>query len=175
MPSPEVAIEVDAETGAWVTDGVEMIYTPRAFFVNIQKAVEEAIGVEVYAKQLHKAAYDATVPWCAIQAELHGLSGMEVFHHYLKRLSQRGWGRFSLIGAEAGATRVRLDHSAIAAGFGNAAGRPVCYMFLGAFDAAMDWVAGNMGNEDAGRHVQTRETRCAANGHDHCLFEITPR
>ena len=170
MAAPEVAIEVDAQTGAWVTAGVEMIDTPRAFFVNIQKSVEEAIGVEAYAKQLHKAAYDATIPWCGIQAELHGLTGMDVFHHYLKRLSQRGWGKFGLIEAEAGATRIRLDHSAIAAGFGAGAGRPVCYMFLGAFDAAMDWVGG-----DSGRRVQTRETRCAADGHDHCVFEITPR
>ena len=170
MPAPEVAIEVDAETGAWVTDGVEMIYTPRAFFVNIQKAVEEAIGAEAWARQVYKAAYDATLPWCGVQADLHGLSGIDVFHHYLGRLSRRGWGKFSMIESEAGATRVRLDHSAIAAGFGAAAGRPVCTMFLGAFDAAMDWVAG-----DSGRHARTREVQCAAGGHDHCIFEIAPR
>lgn len=175
MAAPEVTIEVDEQTGAWVTDGVEMIYTPRAFFVNIQKQVEEAIGVEAYAKLLYRAAYDATYPWCGVQAKLHGLSGMEVFHHYLKRLSQRGWGRFHLIEADpaAGTARVRLEHSAIAAGFGLPAGRPVCHMFLGAFDASMDWVGESLGRDS---RAVTREIQCAAgDGDDHCLFEIGPR
>ncbi len=172
MAAPEVTIDVDEETGAWVTDGVEMIYTPRAFFVNIQKAVEQAIGIEEYARLLYRAAYDATYPWCGVQADLHGLAGMDLFQHYLIRLSQRGWGKFSLVESrpEAGSARIRLDHSAIAAGFGGEAGRPVCTMFLGAFDAAMDWVGDSLGH--ATRAV-TRELQCAAqDGRDHCVFAI---
>ena len=172
MAAPEVTIEVNQETGAWVTDGVEMIYTPRAFFVNIQKQVEQAIGVEAYAKLLHRAAYDATYPWCGVQAKLHGLSGMDVFHHYLKRLSQRGWGKFSLIEADpaAGTALIRLDHSAIAAGYGGTAARPVCTMFPGAFDATMDWVRESLGHD---ARAVTRELRCAAqDGRDHCVFAI---
>ena len=175
MAAPEVAIDVDEETGAWTTDGVAMIYTPRAFFVNIQKGIEQAVGIEAYAKLLYRAAYDATYPWCGVQAELHGLAGMDVFHHYLGRLSRRGWGKFSLIEAnpEAGSARIRLDHSAIAAGFGGETGRPVCHMFLGAFDAAMDWVGESMGHAT---RVVTREAQCAAQANrDHCLFEIKPR
>ena len=173
MLAPEIPIEVEARTGHWITDGVPMIYTPRAFFVNIQKAVEDAIGVEGYRERLYRAAYDATYAWCGTQAELHEIDGIAVFHHYLDRLSKRGWGRFALIEAdpETGAARARLDHSAIAAGFGRE-GRRVCYMFDGAFAAAMDRVG-----DDTGRGYRTtcRETRCAAeDGQDHCLFEVGP-
>jgi predicted hydrocarbon binding protein len=171
MPAPEVSIEVDAETGHWITDGAPMIYTPRTFFVNIQKAAESAIGEAGYRDQIYRAAYDATYAWCSLQAELHGISGIEVFHHYLDRLSKRGWGKFTLIEADAktGSARTRLDHSAIAAGFGKE-GRCVCYMFDGAFAAAMDWIGDNRG-----QHYRTgcRELQCAAQqGRDHCLFEV---
>ena len=171
MPAPDVPIEVDAETGHWITDGVPMIYTPRAFFVSIQRAVEEAIGAAGYRQQLYKAAYDATREWCGTQAALHGISGPAVFRHYLDRLSKRGWGRFSLAEAdwESGTARARLDHSAIAAAFGKS-GRRVCYMFDGAFAAAMDWVGDGMGHNY--RTICT-ESQCAAEeGSDHCLFTV---
>lgn len=174
MPAPEIPIEVDAETGHWTSDGAPMIYTPRAFFVNIQKAVESAIGEAGYREQLYRAAYDATYAWCGLQAERHDLSGIEVFHHYLDRLSKRGWGKFAPIeaDAEAGTARARLDHSAIAAGFGKE-GRRVCYMFDGAFAAAMDWVGGNTGHN---YRTTCRESQCAAeDSRDHCLFEVAPR
>lgn len=173
MPSPRVRIEVDATTGHWITDGVPMIYTPRAFFVNIQRMVEDAIGIDGYRDRLYKAAYEATYAWCGIQVELHGLDGAAVLHHYLDRLSRRGWGGFSLVEADwaAGTARARLDHSAIAAGFGKSR-RRVCYMFDGAFAAAMDWVG-----DATKRSYRTTcvETQCAAeDGRDHCLFEIWP-
>lgn len=174
MPAPEIAIEVDPATGHWITDGVPMIYTPRAFFVNIQKAAEEALGIGGYRERLNLAAYDATYAWCDTQAKLHEIGGITVFHHYLDRLSRRGWGRFSLIEADgaSGTARARLDHSALAAGFGTE-GRRVCYMFDGAFAAAMDWVGNSMGH----RYRSTcSEAQCAAEGgHDHCMFEVSPR
>ena len=174
MQAPKIPIDVDPQTGHWMTDGVPMIYTPRAFFVNIQKAVEEAIGVDGYRQRLYGAAYDATYAWCEVQAKRHALEGTEVFQHYLGRLSGRGWGRFALVGidAAAGTASARLDHSALAAGFGKA-GRRVCYMFDGAFAAAMDWVGAASG---ADYRATCRETQCAAEPDaDHCLFEVTPR
>jgi hypothetical protein len=173
MPAPDVPIDVDAETGHWITDGVPMIYTPRAFFVNIQRAVEDAIGAEGYRQQLYRAAYEATHGWCGTQAALHQISGPAIFHHYLDRLSKRGWGRFSLVEAncEAGTARARLDHSTIAAGFG-AADRSVCYMFDGAFAAAMDWVGNSMGHR---YRTTCTEAQCAAEkGQEHCVFEVRP-
>jgi len=173
MPAPEIPIEVDLATGHWITDGVPMIYTPLAFFVNIQKAVEDAIGVAGYRERLYAAAYDATRQWCGTQAGLHGISESAVFHHYLDRLSRRGWGRFSLVEADwrAGTARARLEHSAIAAGYGKA-GRRVCYMFDGAFAAASDWVGDSIGHP---RRSTCHEIRCAAeDGSDFCMFEVTP-
>lgn len=173
MNAPEIPIEVDAETGHWITDGVPMIYTPRAFLVNIQKAVEDAIGVAGYRDRLYAAAYDATRQWCETQAALHGISGPAVFHHYLDRLSRRGWGRFALVEANwrAGTAQARLDHSAIAAGFGKA-GRRVCYMFDGAFAAAVDWVGDSMGHAYRTTCV---EVQCAADhDSDRCMFAVTP-
>ena len=173
MPAPDVPIEVDAETGHWTTDGVPMIYTPRTFFVNVQMVVEDAIGIESYRERLRKAAYDATYAWCGTQAALHQISGPAVFHHYLDRLSKRGWGRFSLIEAnwEVGTARARLDHSALAAAFGTA-GRRVCYMFDGAFAAAMDWVGTTIGRD---HRTTCTETRCRAeDGTGHCAFTVKP-
>jgi hypothetical protein len=174
MPAPRIPIEVDTDTGHWITDGVPMVYTPRAFFVNIQKAVEDAIGIEGYRERLYEAAYDATFAWCGTQAELHGLDSVAVFRHYLDRLSKRGWGRFSLVEAdwEAGTARARLDHSAIAAGFGKSR-RRVCYMFDGAFAAAMDWVGEAKGQEF--RSTCTELTCAAQEDHDHCVFAVGPR
>jgi hypothetical protein len=145
MPVPRIPIEVDTDTGHWITDGVPMVYTPRAFFVNIQKAVEDAIGIEGYRERLYEAAYD-----------------------------KRGWGRFSLVEAdwEAGTARARLDHSAIAAGFGKSR-RRVCYMFDGAFAAAMDRVGEAMGQEF--RSTCTELTCAAQEDHDHCVFAVGPR
>lgn len=174
MPAPQIPIEVDAETGHWSTDGVPMIYTPRAFFVNIQKTVEDAIGVEGYRKRLYGAAYDATYAWCGTQAKLHGIDGIAIFRHYLDRLSKRGWGRFSLVEADwgAGTALARLEHSAIAAGFGES-DRRVCYMFDGAFAAAMDWVGDTTGH---GYRTTCTEAQCAAEeGSDHCLFAVDPQ
>ena len=174
MQAPDVPIEVDAETGHWVTDGVPMIYTPLTFFVNIQRAVEDAIGVDGYRQRLYGAAYDATYAWCDAQAKLHGIEGVAVFHFYLDRLSRRGWGRFSLIEADAaaGTARARLDHSAIAAGFGTA-GRRVCYMFDGAFAAAMDWVGNSIGHD---HRTTCMEARCVAEGGTgHCVFIVKPQ
>ena len=48
--------------------------------------------------------------------------------------------------------------------------RPVCTMFLGAFDATMDWVGGSLGRD---ARAVTRELQCAAqDGRDHCVFAI---
>ena len=45
-------------------------------------------------------------------------------------------------------------------------------MFEGWFAGAMDWVG-----QDTGHSYQTvsRETRCAAEGHDHCIFSVSPK
>lgn len=93
--APELPIAVDDETGVWTSDALPMLYVPRHFFVNNHMAIEEEIGAERYAAILYKAGYKSAYYWCEKEAEAHGISGAAVFEHYMKRLSQRGWGCLS--------------------------------------------------------------------------------
>ncbi len=175
---PQLPIEVDADTGIWTTDGLPMIYVPRHFFVNNHVETEAALGREAYAAALYKAGHRSAYFWCQQEAATHGLSGMAVYEHYLKRLSQRGWGLFRFLSADAatGHAQIRLDHSVFVLAQG-IAGVPVdrskvCYLFAGWFSGAMDWVL-----ETGGSAVRTTsaETQCAAEGrHDHCVFTVHP-
>jgi len=174
---PELPIEVDADTGVWRTDGLPMIYVPRHFFVNNHVEAEAAIGRVVYAQSLYKAGHRSAYFWCEQEAATHGLSGLPVYEHYLKRLSQRGWGLFSFDAVDAGTghATIRLEHSVFVLAQG-IAGVPVrhdklCYLFAGWFSGAMDWVASTRG---APWRTTSRETQCAAEGHAHCLFTVKP-
>ncbi len=88
-------------------------------------------------------------------------------------MTQRGWGRLSLleIDAEAGRARVRLDHSAFVAEYGRDGGRSVCYMFTGSLCGGMKFACAD---SDRPKTLQAREVQCAANGADYCLFEVEP-
>jgi hypothetical protein len=110
---PQIPIEVDEATGVWTTDGLPMVYVPRHFFVNNHMAIEAALGREQYAKLLYDAGYKSAYFWCASEAKTHGLAGLPVFEHYLKRLSQRGWGQFGFqtVDARSGAAEIRLENS----------------------------------------------------------------
>ncbi|MCB6185170.1 4-vinyl reductase [Leeia sp. TBRC 13508] len=175
---PQLPIDVDSETGVWSTNGLPMLYVPRHFFVNNHRAVETVMGQDEYAQILYDAGYRSAYFWCESEAKTHGLEGMAVFEHYLLRLSQRGWGLFSFISAnaETGDAQIRLDHSAFVLAQGTA-GIPkvpekACYMFAGWFAGAMDWVG-----EHTGQSYKTvsAETQCAAEGFDYCVFTVQPK
>lgn len=170
---PQLPIDVNADTGVWTTDGLPMIYVPRHFFVNNHAAVEAALGRDRYAEILYPAGHRSAYYWCDKEAATHGLSGLAVFEHYLKRLSQRGWGLFDFAAADpaAGTAQIRLRHSVFVLQQPEAKGR-LCYMFAGWFAGAMDWVGQNLGH---GYKTESRETQCAAEGHDHCIFTVTPK
>ncbi|WP_048305908.1 DUF5943 domain-containing protein [Halomonas sp. PR-M31] len=171
--APELPIEVDAETGVWITDALPMLYVPRHFFINNHLAVEEALGVEKYAEILYHAGYKSAWYWCEKEAELHGLSGVALFKHYMTRLSQRGWGKFITqdIDLEAGTARVHLEHSAFVYQMGKA-GYRVEYMFTGWFAGAMDQILAARGSQLRTLAAQTQSA--AEEGCDHGLFIVTP-
>lgn len=173
MAAPEVPIDVDAGTGAWTTDGMAMIYMPRHFFVGNHQAVEAALGKARHGEILHEAGHAAAFAWCAAAARAGGLAGLDVFHHYLARLSQRGWGRFRALSVDAAAGRalVRLDHSVFVAESPHG-GDGLCTLFAGWFAGALAWVDTQNGLQ---RTLAGGETQCAGAGADHCLFEVTPR
>lgn len=171
--APEMPIAVSAESGVWTTDALPMLYVPRHFFVNNHMAIEEELGPERYAEILYKAGYKSAWHWCEKEAECHGLSGDAVFEHYMKRLSQRGWGLFSIenLDIAAGTAKVRLDHSAFVYQYGKV-DRMVDYMFTGWFAGALDQIA-----ESQGLSVRTvaRQTQSGAQTDcDYGMFEVSP-
>ncbi|BES71400.1 DUF5943 domain-containing protein [Marinobacter nanhaiticus D15-8W] len=171
--APELPIEVDSETGIWTTDALPMLYVPRHFFINNHQAIEEEIGPDRYAVILYKAGYKSAWHWCEKEATLHGLSGSDVFDHYMKRLSQRGWGLFTVeyLDVPRGLARVRLDHSAFVYHYGKV-GRKVDYMFTGWFAGAMDQIASALGYDI---RTQAELTQSAAEeGVNHGLFDVKP-
>lgn len=171
MAGPEIPIDVDPATGIWSTDGLPMIYMPRHFFVNNHKAVESELGAERYAQQLYTAGHKSAWYWCEKEASTHGLSGVAVFLHYMRRISERGWGRFTVLAVdpETGNADVRLDDSVFVHEYGPGQGRHVCYMYAGWFPGALEWVGHNTGRS---LQLSSTEACCASDGADHCLFEI---
>jgi len=172
MAKPEVPIDVDAATGIWQTDGLPMVYLPRHFLVNNHRAVEEALGLEAYREILRAATAKSAIHWCQAEARTHGLAPDATFRHYFKRLSQRGWGQFTVDELDLDRRRgsISLRHSVFVLERPTGADRPVCYMFEGFMTGAFRFLL-----EDSGNRVEThcRESQCAAHGrHDHCRFEF---
>ena len=170
MAHPEVPMDVDPATGIWTTDGIPMIYLPRHFFVNYYSAMERALGREKHNEMLYAASHKSAYDWSILEAKTHGLRDVGVFRHYLKRLSQRGWGQFTIDRVDlAGPTaEVRVDNSAFALQLGRT-GAKECAMFSGSFAGCLEWAA-----LDAGKpaNVIAQETQCVSEGHDHCRFNV---
>ncbi|MCP5026248.1 MAG: hydrocarbon binding protein [Actinomycetia bacterium] len=151
-----------------------MLYVPQHFFANNHKAVEERLGAGAHAELLFKPGYESARTWCEYESARHGLSGEDVFRHYMQRLSQRGWAQFSVeqLDSTNGTGRVRVDHSVFVLQHGGGADRPLCYMFSGWLCGSLEWVMADRGEP---LEVTAEETACAAQpGHDHCLFDIGP-
>ena len=174
LMAPELPISVDSETGVWTTDALPMLYVPRHFFINNHVAIEQALGVETYAKILYDAGYKSAWYWCEKEAELHGLEGVAVFEHYMNRLSQRGWGKFvtEAIDLEAGTAKVRLEHSCFVYQLGKT-GKREEYMFTGWFAGAMDQILAARAIDLRTRAEQTQSG--AEAGCDVGYFDVSPR
>lgn len=166
-----VQIEVDASTGGWAVDGQPMVLIPRHFWVFVQMAAERRFGISESQEMIFDATCDAARLWCQREAATHGLQGLEVFRHYLKRLGQRGLGQFTVehVDTAKGLGRVRLEHSVYVAEYGQEAGRSVCYMFGGALVGGLDYACTEAGHT---HRLYAEEVQCSAAGHNHCLFEV---
>jgi len=169
-----VPVRVDPETGEWLVDGMPMILVPRHFIVNNQRVVEELLGYEATSDLFREPGDRSAREWCAREAETHGLSGAAIFYHYMKRLSQRGWAQFSVehLDTATGCARVRVGHSVFVAERGRHARRKVCYMYEGWLEGALGYIMAAEGNP---QHLRCQEVQCAAEGSNHCLFEVRPR
>ena len=174
MAEPDVPIDVDQQSGVWSTDGLPMLYLPRHFFINNHLMIDAALGRETYARLLYEAGYRSARTWCQHEADVAELTGMDVFHHYMKRLSQRGWGRFDGSGIDpvTGCGEVTVHSSCFVLDGTLDRHGPLCFMFAGWFPGALDWIAENQGQSF---RVTSDEVRCAGEGHEHCVFEIAAR
>ncbi len=172
MGAPQIRIEVDDVTGVWSVDGMPMVLVPQHYFYNNHKAMEEAAGRSRYAAFAFEAGRKSADTWCEREAQVHSLRDVEVVHHYLKRLSQRGWGQFSVLHADAraGHARVRLDHSIFVL---QHRGPPqkACYVFGGWLCGSLEWAARALGQQLT---LASHESQCAADGQPFCLFEVAP-
>ncbi|KQW20937.1 hypothetical protein ASC80_12285 [Afipia sp. Root123D2] len=171
---PAVPIRVDPETGIWTTDGLPMIYLPRHFYLNHIAAFTKALGEGPALRVLYEAGYESAWQWCEKEAAQHNLHGADVFLHYMKRISQRGWGQFTVLelNRSTGETRVQLDHSVFVAGHSGLEKQSVCSGFAGWFAGALEWVGHSMGFN---WKLKATEDECAGDGqHGHCIFWIRP-
>lgn len=171
MPRPAVPIEVNASTGVWETDGLPMLYVPRHFFINNHVELEQALGREKYAELLFNSGFRSAHSWCEHESREHGLTGIDVFHHYMQRLSQRGWAQFDGSGIDAASCsgEVRVSHSCFVLHAGGSGSDTRCYTFAGWFPGALAWVSESLGQTN---HFVSFESHCAAQGHADCLFSV---
>ncbi len=172
MAAPQIPIEVDEATGVWRTDGLPMVYLPRHFLVNNHLAVEEALGLDAYRRILQVATEKSALHWCRSEAKTHGLAPEATVRHYFKRLSQRGWGQFSvdLLDVAGGRGHLSLRNSVFALEAGAAQGKRVCYMFEGFVTGAFRFLLDDSAPASA---VTCHEVQCVAEGgHEHCRFDI---
>lgn len=172
MAEPAVRISVDERTGEWTTDGMAMLYVPRHFLMGLIRTVREALGEAAAERRFHDSTADAAFRWCGMAARETGLADMDVFHLYMRRLSERGWGLFDGSGIDpaTGTGRVALRHSSFVADAGTAdAGGKACGFCAGWAPGALRWVGESRGQD---WRLTGREVRCAAEGFEACEFSV---
>jgi len=176
MGSPQVPIDVDPGTGIWRTDGLPMIYLPRHFLVNNHVAVEEALGRDTYRTILRAATEKSAIHWCQAESKTHALDHEATFRHYFKRLSQRGWGQFSVDRLEASGKpggSISLHNSVFALELRGRCQAPLCYMFEGFVTGAFGFLVRGAEPAEGAISVSCVESFCAGDGvHRHCAFEF---
>jgi predicted hydrocarbon binding protein len=173
MTGPAVPIDVDETSGIWRTDGLPMVYLPRHFLVNNHLAVEAALGREAYRAVLRTATAKSAVEWCRAQVRDKGLQPEATFRHYFQRLSQRGWGLFSIDELDIAGCRgsISLKNSIFALESRQRPGQRVCYMFEGFITGAFGFLLGSPNAKSM--RVECEEAYCACEGrHDGCRFDF---
>lgn len=150
--------------------------------ITVNTVIEDMMEAEKSADVLYAAAYKSAYHWCEKEAILHQLSGMQMFEYYLTRLSQRGWGHFSIAHtyANTGVVEVKLEYSSFVLSQPEKPGK-ICNMFAGWFAGAMDWATQEKGHT---AHTNCESAHCAetfcakhlstGNSQNHCIFTVQP-
>lgn len=169
---PAVQIDVDETSGIWRTDGLPMVYVPRHFMVNMHKEIEQTLGRDAYGAMLDRSGAKSAGFWCQSQADQLGHPPEQIFAHYLKRLSERGWGRFELesLDTQALTATVTLRESIYVLENPAGSAAPTCYMFEGFLIGAMQFLCDAQCIQPAA--ITCHETACAAMGAAECRFDL---
>jgi len=149
-----------------------MVLTPRMFFVNIQKKLEEVSDIDTGHVVYYQAAFESTFRYMENSKRFYRITGKDLLQQYLDSLSVRGWGEFEILELveEKGEGRVRLNHSAIAEEFGRV-GRSVCHAWAGAMAGSMQFLANEYNSEI---EVRGTEPLCISKGDPYCEFVVEP-
>lgn len=169
---PAVQIEVDEVSGIWCTDGLPMVYVPRHFMVNMHREIEQTLGRPAYEAMLCRSGAKSARFWCHQQANLLEKPATEIFAHYLKRLSERGWGRFSIeaLDPQRLCATIVLEDSIYVLEAKGQAEASTCYMFDGFLIGAMQFLCDVQGIQPD--DITCHEAACAATGASECRFEV---
>ncbi|MGA4816797.1 DUF5943 domain-containing protein [Pseudomonas aeruginosa] len=151
-----------------------MLYVPATFLRQQPHGHRGSAGADAYAEILYKAGYKSAWHWCEKEAECHGLEGVAVFEHYMKRLSQRGWGLFEIerINLEEGTAESPPACTPPSLYVYGKVNRKVDYMFTGWFAGAMDQILAARGSSL--RTVAEQVYSGAEDGHEDGLFVVKP-
>ena len=147
-----------------------MILIPRHYWAQMMQEVEDKLGLEEAGQIYFSGTYKAAYFWCEKEADTHGLSGVDVFTHYMNRMSQRGHGRITVdqIEPSAGSALLHIENSSIALAYGPGAGRNVCHFFNGAFCGGMEYVTTHAGQS---MKVTSTEVRCLSQRRQSLRFQ----
>ena len=103
-------------SGSLILNGQVMILIPRHFFRYILREVKAVAGAEAFRRIFEKAGFDGAVTFCRRFREIYACTPREAIEGYLKEMSLRGWGHFTILRLEpdAGCLEVLLQNSALA-------------------------------------------------------------
>lgn len=151
---------------------VPMILTPRWFFVNIQKELEKAGGLELAKRVYYRAGFESAYKFCQMVRKVEKITGKDIVERYLGSMSLRGWGRFEIVqlDVERGVGFFRLYGSAFCEEYGPMR-RTVCHCWPGAMAGAIKEI---IDARALNFQIKGREVKCKARGERYCEFVVKP-
>lgn len=149
-----------------------MILTTRDFIVNLQKTIEEIIGVDATRVLLYRVGARSAKFFAQKQAELFNLKGTEIMDKYFELVSVRGWGKFEKVNFDenTGEGRFIIYHS-YCEDLGDV-GKSSCYLWQGGLAGIVQSVLESLGKENV--RIRCNEVKCVAKGDEYCEFITQP-
>jgi predicted hydrocarbon binding protein len=164
------ALAPDPRSGILRLSGQPAVIIRPEVIVNIQRQLEQTIGGSAKGVMYlagERSSKEGVAPVRAMSREPEGPLTFDAAKRMNAAFSLLGWGRAEVTLFDSGHGRftLRIANSPIALAYGSSK-KPVCHFLAG-------WAAG-MGRDLIGRELLCEEVGCAAQGKDHCEFDIRP-